>query len=437
MLLCDSCNGGVHFYCGPAPFHELPAEAHFFQCVYCVRFSGSFHPASNRPPPAASELLQSQISSTILAGYAGSTVASDGAVFAHFRHWHECTYGMDWIKNVDYLNVPGCCRHRSEALSGYLYSLRESTARVKCPSTVYHALKRSFRLVGISTDAFGRDTCADRVLLGLARLYPARRHVAKIGVSDSMLALALADASGTGLDHASLATRVHGLAALFAYCSGGRVSECAASPRTVPPNKHSLKVHMFETPSPGVLEIFPLSTKTTDWRNSTASKRPRVRVWCTRTAAGVDDSLSELALVSFLVGALPEWFQCACLRSGDVAFSFRHHARGRVYHCAVLRDSLSSYTKNLASRASLPIAHFSTKSWKVGRVSHGVLRGASTASLLARGNHATASANVHYRPGADLVGPPLPASAPPGVPHVFALGEARRAGRLDDLGVEA
>jgi hypothetical protein len=44
MLLCDSCNGGVHFYCGPAPFHELPTEAHYYQCIYCVRFGGSYHP---------------------------------------------------------------------------------------------------------------------------------------------------------------------------------------------------------------------------------------------------------------------------------------------------------------------------------------------------------------------------------------------------------
>jgi len=128
--------------------------------------------------------------------------------------------------------------------------------------------------------------------VGLAQLYPAERHVAKVGVSDSMLALALADAAKTESDHDSLATRVHNLAALFAYCTGGRVSECASTPRTVPPNKHSVKVQMFVSPSHGVLEIYPSSTKTKDWRNSITSKRPWVRVWCVGTAS-VDDTLSE------------------------------------------------------------------------------------------------------------------------------------------------
>jgi len=428
MMLCDSCNGGAHFYCGPAPFAQLPPAAAYYQCIYCARFGGAYHPSSNRPPPASSKDVQSGISSAILAGYANSTVSSDPGVFAHFRHWHEGTYGIPWLEHLDFLNADVCSRHRSEALAGYLRSLSTSDARMRDPKAVYQALRRSFRLYNMKTDAFGTGSVAHRVILGLLRLHPPRRHTAKIGVTDSMMALALADASVAESSHSALATRVHGLASIYSYCAGGRVSECAATPHSVPRNKHTLKVRMFVSPSPGTLEIHPSSTKTTDWRNGSAAKRPRIRVWCSDAAAG-DDSTSESALVAFLVRALPSWFEVARLSGNDCAFSYVHLAHGRSYHPCVSRDSLASYTKSLAVRVGLPPEHFSTKSWKMGRVSHGVLRGISTPGLLARGNHLSESANEHYRPIAIVRSSALSSASSPGIPHQFAADEARRINR--------
>lgn len=425
MMLCDSCNGGAHYYCGPAPFAQLPPEAEYFQCIYCARYGGSFHPASNRPPPASSEVIQASIGSAILAGYAQATTTSDPGVLAHFLHWHAGVYGVPWLEHVDFLNADICARHRAEALAGYLVSLSNSDARTRNPKAVYQSLRRSFRLHNIKTDAFVSHSVAHRVILGLLRLHPPRRHTAKIGVTDTMLACALADASAADSSHSGFASRVHGLAALYSYCAGSRVSEVAATPKSVPRNKHSLRVRMFVSPTPDTLEIHPTSTKTTDWRNGSTATRPRIRVWCSNAAAG-DDSTSESELVAFLVRALPAWFRVAQLSGNDCAFSFVHYTHGRAYHPHVSRDSLAGYTKSLAVRVGLPPEHFSTKSWKVGRVSHGVLRGISSPGLLARGNHLSRSANAHYRPTSVLSGPVLSVSTPPGIPHQFAADEVRR-----------
>lgn len=425
MMLCDSCNGGVHYYCGPAPFAQLPPEAEYYQCVYCARYGGAYHPSSNRPPPASSEVIQAGIGSTILAGYAHATTSSDPGVFTHFLHWHAGIYGVPWLEHVDFLNADVCARHRAEALAGYMISLSNSDARLKNPKSVYQSLRRSFRLHNLKTDAFSSHSVTHRVILGLLRLNPPRRHTAKLGVTNTMLACALRDASSTVPSHTSFASRVHGLAALYSYCAGSRVSEVAATPQSVPRNKHSLKVNMFVAPTPDTLEIHPASTKTTDWRNGSTATRPRIRVWGSNAAAG-DDSTSESVLVAFLVRALPAWFQVAQLSDMDCAFSYCYHAHGRAYHPHVSRDSFAAYTKALATRVGLPPEHFSTKSWKIGRVSNGVLRGIPSSGLLARGNHLTRSANAHYRPMSVISGPPLSESAPPGVPHQFAADEVRR-----------
>jgi hypothetical protein len=323
---------------------------------------------------------------------------------------------------LDFFNADRCRRHRAEAVAGYLTQVRaSSTARVREPYGVLGALRRAFRLHSLVLDAFGPDGLAYSVARGMRMISPPVPQSRKVGVTVHMLAVARDDSLTTGASPQERFSRLLGLSALFAYVAGARASEfCATSVRVrdgFEQNKHTVLRRMVHVVSSGGLlravEIFPSSSKTTSYGRSIRA-RPKPIVFTNGQAAE-----GELGLVPLLCAGIAAWLREAGSGPDDPLFSFRHGS----YRKCVTRDDFSRYTKAVAAQVHLDPTHFSTKSWKVGRVSHGVVAGESEASLLARGNHRTSSASAHYRPGAILYGA---TAASLGISAELALDEARR-----------
>jgi len=430
-MLCDGCGSGCHFYCGPAPFSQLPAEADFWLCIFCARFGDSFHPTSGRPAPAPVPAVHALIDAAVAASYASSTIAYDDVVFNDFIQWYVVTYGFAVSSHVDFFNSDLCFRHRSEATSGYVAQLESSsTARIRAPTAVVQALRRAFLLQNLRVDTMGTGTLTSHVVRGSRLLAGVTNHTRKLGVSHEMLILAHVDAANRGTSHELMLARMHGLASIFAYSVGARVSEFACTRAKTRDgsyelNKHTLLNNMATFfPSVGVplsLEILPLSTKSTSSSNPRARNRPRPIVLVASVQSG---GLSEVALSSFLVGALLRWKEDARSSPEDPIFSLRHLVHDRSYRTCCTRQSVSEYVKALARKVGLPTDNFSSKSFKISRVSHGVLRGEGEQLLLERGNHLATGSSRHYRPHAAFFGNvPVP---PSGVSSDFILGEARR-----------
>ena len=424
MLLCDSCGAGSHFYCGPLASPALPPDdGTLWICVYCSRGDNlNLWDADSRPPPMCNLQLQASIGVAVKAGYANSTIVRDDDVFEHFVEFLETNYGYVVRRHVDYFNADRCRRHRAEAVSAYLTSLRNSpTAKIREPSAAMSALRRAFRLHSLSLDAFEPHGLAHSVVRGLRMLAPPVPHARKVGVSEQMVLLARTDALNSDPAHHFRILRMLGLAALFAYAAGARASEfCATTVRVrdgAELNKHTILRRMTNVIMDGdrllAFEMYPKSTKTTGYGRSIRS-RPAAIVFANGPATEGEAGLGPL-----LCGGLTKWLGDAGGLPEDPLFSLRH---GQYLKCC-LRSDFVAYTKALASSVGLDASHFSSKSWKIGRVSHGVLAGEGEASLLARGNHRTSSANAHYRPRALLVGA---LGSALGIPDSLARDESRR-----------
>ena len=97
---------------------------------------------------------------------------------------------------------------------------------------------------------------------------------------------------------------------------------------------------------------------------------------------------------------LASWFRESGGIPSDPLFSFRH---GSSRKCCKRNEFVAS-TKKVAVAVGLDNSHFSSKSWKVGRVSHEVIARDSESALLAHGNHRSVGAYMHYRPGGLIFG---------------------------------
>jgi hypothetical protein len=424
LLLCDSCGAGCHYYCGPLATEKLPPDdGSLWLCLFCTRGDNvNLWDAESRPPPMANMELQTGIGAAVTAGYAGSTIVRDDDVFAHFTSFVTDVYGYEMTRHHDYFNADRCRRHRSEAVAGYLTTVRVSpSARVREPFCVLGALRRAFRLHSLVMDAFGPDGLAHSVARGLRMIVPPVPQSRKVGATVDMLSAVRADSLSAGVSPQERFTRMLGLAALFAYAAGARASEfCTTSVRVRGGrelNKHTLVRRMVHVVYVAgllhAIEIFPASSKTTSYGRGVRS-RPKPIVFLNGPAAEGEPGLGSLLCVG-----IAAWLREAGSGPEDPMFSFRHGA----FRKTCTRDEFSAYTKAVAASVHLNPAHFSTKSWKVGRVSFGVVSGESEGALLARGNHLTVSANVHYRPGALLFGA---AAASMGISAELARDESRR-----------
>jgi hypothetical protein len=417
MLLCDSCGAGCHYYCGPVALTALPPDdGTLWLCLFCTRGENlAIWDVESRPPPMSNHALQESIGKAVMDGYAASTVVYDDRVFVDFSNFIELNYGYVLARNVDFFNGMRCVRHRSESVSGYLTSLDESlSAPLKDPFAALCALRRAFRLHSLLTDAFGSDGLSVQVARGLRMRKPPVPQIRKVGVTSDMLLMARADASGSGLDWTSMMIRLLGLASVYAYCAGARVSEFAWT-NTL--NKHTVTrdmVHVVLVDGmPSAIEIYPRSSK-----NTSFGRRISARPGVIRFNRAVSND-PETDLMSFVCGALVGWLRDSSGVGSDPVFSFRH---GGFRKC-LTREDFGQYTKGLSVACDLPPASFSTKSWKIGKVSRGVLNREDSACLLKRGNHRSLSANRHYRPVVSVSGS---VSLGLGIPRSFAGDEIRR-----------
>jgi hypothetical protein len=365
--------------------------------------------------------LQTAIGRAVTASYAASTIVRDDVVFADFERFVESNFGYALAQHVDYFNADRCRRHRAEAVAGYLATVRESSsASLREPFSVLAALRRAFRMHALLIDAFEAEGAAQAVVRGLRMLVPPVPQPRKVGVTESMIRMAQSDALGDS--SRPLLHKMLGLAALYAYVAGARASEfCATSLHTRwgrERNKHTILRNMTNVITVAgrdlSVEVFPRSSKTTGYGRGSRS-RPTAFAFC---ASHVVDG--EAGLGALLCGALAQWLRRVGGAPSDPLFSFREDS-GRL--CSCTREDFSLYTKTLASLTGLDPVHYSSKSWKVARVSHGVVAGESAPALLARGNHRSVGANQHYRPGASLFGA---AAADVGISTELALDEARR-----------
>jgi hypothetical protein len=216
-----------------------------------------------------------------------------------------------------------------------------------------------------------------------------------------------------------------GLSALYAYCAGARVSEFASTNARTrvgrEQDKHTVLKNMVHSVDGGAtaFEVFPRSSKTTSFGRRMSARPSVIRF----EVCSADSDDPELRLASFLCGALVAWFHDAKGAPTDPLFSFVHDGRRKC----LVRSDFAMYTKGLGTACGLPASSLSTKSWKVGRVSRGVLSGVDSAALLRRGNHRSEAANRHYRPVVSRSGP---YTLGLGIPRAFALDEIRRDGFL-------
>ena len=358
--------------------------------------------------------LQSRIGEAVRAAYAGSTIVHDDVIFSTFCNWCEGKYGVALVLNVPHFNSDTCRLHRVECVSGFLASAHVD-GYGRNAGALFHALRRIFTLHSVLTDAFAPGGTASNVVRGAAVLRPPRPRPKTVGATHAMVVRARLDVECQHVDPPSMLRRMLGLSALYAYAVGARVSEIAATRVSVAGgheiNKHTVLRSMVRV-SPSSIEVFPASSKTT----GPSKRRPNVLVFfrgdceALQSEEGIN-ALLCVEIARFLAEAkgLPE----------DPLFSFRHG----LFRKCLTRDMLSAYTKDLGSSCGLHPDWCSTKSWKVGRVSHGVETGAPEAELLARGNHRSATANRHYRPWGRPV-ECVPAVA--GISTELALDEIRR-----------
>ena len=412
MLLCDLCGGGCHWYCGPAPSARLPpSDGTLWLCTFCR--SGESASVSHvlRPPPMANLGLQARIGEAARAGYAGTTTAHDDVIFAHFVEWCHTSYGFALVANVEYFNSDQCRRHRVESLAGFLACAHEGPRRNA--GALFHSLRRSFALHSLRIDAFVPNGTAAMVVRGAAVLHPSVLRPKTVGATVAMIAQARQDASVSLCDPPGMLRRMLGLSAIYSYAVGARISELATTRVAVSGgwelNKHTVLRSMVRY-CPPTLEIFPTSTKTT----GPSRRRPDVLIF----RGGDGAASSEIGLNAFLFAEITRFLADAGGLPVDPVFSFRH---GIFLKC-LTRDALSSYTKELGSAEGLHPDWCSTKTWKVGRVSHGVERGCPETELLARGNHRSSSSSKHYRPS----GRAAVVFCAAGISRELALGEISR-----------
>ncbi len=418
MLLCDSCGAGCHHYCGPLGTEVPPVDdGSNWLCVFCTRGENlSVWDIDSRPPPMSNMEVQTSIGLAVTASYAVSTLLYDDRIFSDFCLYIEATYGYILGRNIDFFNGDKCRRHRSECTAGYVSSLRTSdSAPLRDPFSAMNALRRAFRLNGLLVDAFGHDSLSLRVAQGLRILVPPVQQTMKVGVTETMLSLARRDALVLEIDRRSLYVRMLGLSAIYAYSAGARVSEFATTPRS----NHTVTWNMVRFRTVGDLissvEVFTRSSKTTGPGRGPKS-RPLVLEFLSLQSA----STAEGELSSTLSGALWRWKTVSCGLPEDPVFAFRHGS----YRKTLRREDFVAYTKGLASECGLPPSNFSSKSWKVGKVSRGVLAGDSTSDMLRRGNHRSLSANRFYRPLVTSLGSVFSEGA--GIPDQFARDEVER-----------
>jgi hypothetical protein len=420
MLLCDGCGAGSHFYCGPLATEVLPPDDEsLWTCVFCTRGENiAIWDIESRPPPLSSAEVQARIGVAVVASYAASTLEYDDRVFADFEGFVEGNYGYVLGNQVDFFNSERCRRHRAESVAGYLSGVRFSlSAPLRDPYAVLCALRRAFRLHALCLDSFGAESLSHRVAQGLRMLSPPVCQPKKVGVTREMLLFARADASLVITDRVSLQRRMLGLAAVYSYCAGARISELAST-SSVYTRRHTALWGMVHANYSGntlmSVEVFTKSSKTTGPGRGARARPVVLEFHC-------GDALTEESeLSAFLGGGLVRWRSDSGGLAEDPVFCFRHGA----YRKCLSRGDFIAYTKQLAELCHLPAASFSSKSWKVGRVSRGVLAGEASVELLRRGNHLTVSANRHYRPIVRALGrTPAPGL---GVPDDFARSEIRR-----------
>ena len=411
LLLCDLCGGGLHYYCGPVPSAHLPPnDGSLWFCMYCRAGESSSVSHTLRPPPMANLDLQARIGEAVLAGYAGSTTSHDAVIFGHFADWCHTEYGFALVNNVEYYNSDQCRRHRVESLAGFLACAHEGPRRNA--GALFHSLRRSFALHTLRVDAFVPNGTAAMVVRGAAVLHPPVTRPKTVGATASMLTRARQDATILQSDPQSMLLRMQGLSAVYAYAVGARVSEIAATRVAtsggVELNKHTVLRSMVRV-SPSAVEVFPISSKTT----GPAKRKPEVYLFRSGDCA----NLGEASIDAFLCAEVSRFLLDALGLPEDPVFSFRHG----IYRKCLTRDMLARYTKELGSLDGLHPDWCSSKSWKVGRVSHGVERGCSEAELLARGNHRSVTANKHYRPSVRFTD-----NCAAGISTELALGEISR-----------
>jgi len=456
IMLCDACNAGCHYKCGPAPFDSMPPETDHWLCAFCAR-RAAWNPAHGRPAPLPSPEVTADIGEMLIRGLAGTTVVDDPVIFADWIHWHVCTFGFDPLENVDFYNSDVCYRHRNSTVAGYLAQLpRSVTAKTKVPDKACHAMKRMFRVYGLKTECvFGSNSTATYVIAGLSKTRTVVRHTTKVGVTEGMIRSALRDAALLGVDSVTLEKRMMGLTGILLYRCGGRVSDFASFSTSKgtgfnrdtmevvtegAPNPHVLLVRMVQcealTDNTGSvigtrLTLAPESSKTTDHRSTKPSRRPKTSVFEDRGGVITDD---EAGLAVFLARELPRWVRDAKLDDSDALMSFKHVSgvNDRSYHKHLTPSMVTADVQRLAGlEPGLLKTNFSSKSWKKSRVTHGVVLGEDSDSLRDRGNHATTSANTAYHSTVDFVGA---SSAPSfGLTLEHAAAEVRLSGRKAPL----
>jgi len=416
MMLCDLCGGGCHIGCNSVPFERVPHEDDRWLCLACAR-GVQWNPAWSRPSPVPVQSVQDSINVALVAGWAGATQAPDNEVFEdfglfHFNHWF-------WkpIERLEYFNSSVCLSHRALVVPGYLAQLAtSSTARTKNPKAACAALQRQFRMSGMVCDVFGWNGAATLLVAAIDKVAVVRVHPVCVGATENMVRAAAADSRLVGSDRATMIRRMLGLASLYAYVVGARVSDVAATKTAdatydpvsrsrlfgVECNKHTLLVSMVSRAPDGMSVVIRAgSSKTTRAGASKASHRPRSMLFEDDGRQDVDD---ERHLVTTVARELPRWIDDAKLSPRDMVFCFRHVMGNVEYLKRLDSREFGAYVKGLAAEDGLPTANFSTKSWKKATVSHSVLSGESESQTKARGQHASSSSSAHYRPTVQSAG---------------------------------
>lgn len=373
--------------------------------------------------PPSDAPLQAGVARAVAASRRGTTTSGDDQELVRFRSFYESWFGL--ALESTFLRAPATpawVGHRTQAVAGYLTKLRGAVgARSRKANTVRLALIRAFSGRGWDVGVFATPIVCDTVR-GLEALHPPVRMPTILGVSEEMLKLTLRVAQLTTPRFRDLSMAA--LGALLAYGLGSRVSELSATASlmtsdvdeagvlvlAVHRNRHTLLVSDISAvlasgavrclgdglgDHGGVQRLGSATGLHIVQRSSKTITRPVTTSFVVTPGAAAH---SEAGLINLLIERVIAWVVAGGHRASDPLLSYR--LSGSEHHLRDLRASgFRAYTKWAANEVGFPSAHFSSKSWKVGSVSHGLMIGESASSVATRGQHASFSSTKFYDVG--------------------------------------